>query len=143
MIPTLQDAFTKSETFLIPYIKSFLSTLLVVPDNPERGVLSLVRILLNVLREFDWNKQNCALGTIYVNVIDMLSVMAQEIYPYHVDKGKLTLHYLYQICLKKHYKKYRASYFILLNWYTIITIYVFQLNQMTLYMDLTLSLYQK
>lgn len=93
MISTLQDAFTKTETFLIPYVKNFLSTLLVVPDNPERGVLSLVRILLNVLREFVWNKQQCGLGTIYVSVIDMLSIMAQEIYPYHVDKGKLMLYF--------------------------------------------------
>ncbi|KAJ8925622.1 hypothetical protein NQ315_009466 [Exocentrus adspersus] len=86
MIPTLEDAPAKAEAFLISYIKTFLSTLLVVPDNPEKGVLSLTRILLNVLREFEWNKQNCGLGTIYVNVIDMLSVMAQEVYPYHVDK---------------------------------------------------------
>ncbi|KAJ8974474.1 hypothetical protein NQ317_016128 [Molorchus minor] len=86
IIPNLQKVSAKSETFFVPFVRQFLSTLLVVPDNPERGVLSLLRMLLNVLREFEWSKPNCMLGSLYVNVIDVLSIMAQEDYPYHVDK---------------------------------------------------------
>ncbi|KAJ8945235.1 hypothetical protein NQ318_011216 [Aromia moschata] len=86
VIPNLSDVSAKSETFFVPYVRKFLSTLLVVPDNPERGVLSVLRMLLNVLRDFDWNKQNCMLASIYVNVVDVLSVMAQESYPYNVDR---------------------------------------------------------
>ncbi|CAH0550259.1 unnamed protein product [Brassicogethes aeneus] len=86
IIPELQDDHGKCEIFLVPYIKEFLSTLVVVPDNPERGVLSLTRILLNVLRCFEWNKQNGSLTTIYISVIDMMSTMNQEVYPYHIDK---------------------------------------------------------
>ncbi|KAG5897769.1 hypothetical protein JTB14_019988 [Gonioctena quinquepunctata] len=86
MLPDLQDVSSKSETFLVPYIRKFLSTLLIVPDNPERGVLSLTRALLNVMRDLDWNLQNCNLGALYVNVLDLLTAMAQEDYPYHIDR---------------------------------------------------------
>lgn len=89
MLPNLEDETAKSETFLLSYLKQFLSTLLVVPDNPEVGVLSLLRTLLNVVRRLDWNKQNCNLATLYTSVVDLLSVMAQEDYPYHVDRGRL------------------------------------------------------
>lgn len=78
----------ETESFLVSFVRQFLSALLVVPDNPERGVLSLARMLLNVLRSFEWNQATCSLGAIYVNVIDWFSVMAQDEYPYHVDKGK-------------------------------------------------------
>lgn len=85
VIPELAPC-SDTELFLLPFVRQFLSTLLIVPDNPERGVLSLTRMLLNVLRGFEWNKPSCCLGLIYINVIDLFSVMAQEVYPYHVDK---------------------------------------------------------
>lgn len=76
-----------TETFLISFVRQLLSTLLVVPDNPERGVLSLVRGLLNVLRTVEWNRAKCTLGFIYVDVVDLFAVMAQDSYPYRVDQG--------------------------------------------------------
>ncbi|XP_074035447.1 VPS35 endosomal protein-sorting factor-like isoform X3 [Leptinotarsa decemlineata] len=86
MLAELSKASSNSEIFLASYIKQFLSTLLVVPDNPERGVLSLMRGLLNVMRELDWSRPNCTLGMLYISVIDVLTAMAQEDYPYHIDK---------------------------------------------------------
>ncbi|VEN48574.1 unnamed protein product [Callosobruchus maculatus] len=86
MLSDLQDTTVKSETFLSSFIREFLSTLVVVPDNPERGVLILLKGLLNVIRDMDWNKQNCVLGSLYINVLDLLSAMSQEEYPYHVDR---------------------------------------------------------
>jgi hypothetical protein len=74
------------ETELIPYVKQFLSILLVVPDNPDCSVLNLTRSVLNVLQGYTW-EANTSLICIYLSVIDMLSVMAQEWYPYHIDKG--------------------------------------------------------
>ncbi|XP_066255043.1 VPS35 endosomal protein-sorting factor-like isoform X1 [Euwallacea similis] len=74
-----------TESFLLPFVRQLLSALLVVPDNPERGVLSLIRMLLNLLRAFEWTT-NQPLGFLYVNVIDLFSIMAQDFYPYHVDK---------------------------------------------------------
>ncbi|KAG8036224.1 hypothetical protein G9C98_004804 [Cotesia typhae] len=74
-----------TEPYLLSYLSNFLSTLLVVPDSPEHGVLYLMRGLLNaVQRCFDENSSiKCAL---YLRVLDLLSTITLETYPYHVDK---------------------------------------------------------
>lgn len=77
---------TDTDLFLPAFVRQFLSLLMVVPDNPERGVLSLIKSLLNTIRNFKWQTSSSVLGFFYVHVIDLLSVMAQEVYPYHVDK---------------------------------------------------------
>lgn len=77
-----------NEHFLVLYIKKFLSVLLVVPDSPDRGVLNLIRILLNNIQNYEWDMQSGNLCYLYMNVLDLLSSMAQESYPYHVDKGE-------------------------------------------------------
>lgn len=87
ILPNLEDASAKSELFLESYIKKLLSTLLVVPDNPDRGVVGLLKSLLNVIRQLEWNKLNCNLAILYISVLDLLSSLAKEEYPYHVDKG--------------------------------------------------------
>lgn len=74
-----------AEAFLLPFVREFLSVLLVVPDNPDRGILSVCKMLLNVLKNFGWADAN--LCSIYINVVDLLAVMAQEKYPYHIDRG--------------------------------------------------------
>lgn len=74
------------ETYITSYICNFMSTLLVVPDSPTTGVLTLTRSLLNTLQETTWNKQETVVQ-LYLYVLDLLSAMAQENYPYHVDKG--------------------------------------------------------
>ncbi|XP_046425183.1 VPS35 endosomal protein-sorting factor-like [Neodiprion virginianus] len=74
-----------SEPYLLSYLSSFLSTLLVVPDSPEHGVLYLMRGLLNaVQRCFEANSSSKSY--LYLRVLDLLSTVTQENYPYHVDK---------------------------------------------------------
>ncbi|XP_060527823.1 VPS35 endosomal protein-sorting factor-like isoform X2 [Cylas formicarius] len=85
IIPELESS-AQSDTFLIAFVRQFLSTLIVVPDNPERGILSLTRMLLNILKNYEWNKPNWSLALIYINVIEMFSTMTQDVYPYHVDR---------------------------------------------------------
>lgn len=51
-------------------------------------MLNVTKMLLTSCRKFNWNKSNGNLAVIYIHVIDMLSVMAQEEYPYHVEGGK-------------------------------------------------------
>ncbi|XP_012245871.1 VPS35 endosomal protein sorting factor-like isoform X3 [Bombus vosnesenskii] len=74
-----------SQPYLLSYLSNFLSTLLVVPDSPEHGVLYLMRGLLNaVQRCFD---ENTSMKTyLYLRVLDLLSAIVQENYPYHVEK---------------------------------------------------------
>lgn len=98
ILPTLKDQMNKKESFLYSYIKQTISTLLVLPDNPkqrglvlsdnsERGVLSVLRLLLNTLRSLDLENDHI-LCLLYIDVINMLSAMAQDELIYQVDKGK-------------------------------------------------------
>ncbi|KAF4523437.1 hypothetical protein B566_EDAN010370 [Ephemera danica] len=58
-----------SEPFLVSYICNFMSTLLVVPDPPEHGVLYLTRGLLNVIQQYPWENNNASKMTLYLNVL--------------------------------------------------------------------------
>uniref|UniRef100_A0A672TL65 VPS35 endosomal protein-sorting factor-like n=1 Tax=Strigops habroptila TaxID=2489341 RepID=A0A672TL65_STRHB len=75
-----------SDTFLLEFLCNFFSTLLVVPDHPEQGVLFLVRGLLNVIQDYTWEDNSDDKVRIYTNVLHLLSAMTQEAYIYHVDK---------------------------------------------------------
>ncbi|CAG9859861.1 unnamed protein product [Phyllotreta striolata] len=85
VLSNLSEASAKSDAFLIQYVKKYLSTLVVVPDNPDRRVLDLLKSLVSVFTECSWIKPEY-LGIIYLSVIDVLTVLAQEEYPYHIDK---------------------------------------------------------
>lgn len=43
-----------TEPALLSYILSLLGTLLLVPDNPEYGVLMIAKGVLNVVAEYTW-----------------------------------------------------------------------------------------
>ncbi|XP_041364483.1 VPS35 endosomal protein-sorting factor-like isoform X2 [Gigantopelta aegis] len=80
------DMKKSSESFLLEYLHHFVSTLLAVPDNPESGVLYLLRGLLNVLQDYTWDINGDAKVIFYTRVIAMMSASCQEFYLYHVDK---------------------------------------------------------
>nr|XP_008122571.1 PREDICTED: UPF0505 protein C16orf62 [Anolis carolinensis] len=75
-----------SEAFLLEFLCNFFSTLLIIPDHPEQGVLFLVRGLLNVIQDYTWEDNSDDKVRIYTNVVHLLSAMSQETYIYHVDK---------------------------------------------------------
>ncbi|XP_053132808.1 VPS35 endosomal protein-sorting factor-like isoform X3 [Hemicordylus capensis] len=75
-----------SEAFLLEFLCNFFSTLLVIPDHPEQGVLFLVRGLLNVIQDYTWEDNSDDKVRIYTNVLHLLSAASQETYIYHVDK---------------------------------------------------------
>ncbi|XP_013393417.1 UPF0505 protein C16orf62 homolog [Lingula anatina] len=75
-----------TEPLMTSYICSLLSTLLAVPDNPDQGVLYLLRGLLNVLSDFPWDVNSSAKAVVYVNVLSLLCAVSQEDYVYHIDR---------------------------------------------------------
>lgn len=75
-----------SEAFLLEFLSNFFSTLLVVPDHPEQGVLSLVRGLLNVIEDYAWEDNSDDKIWIYSSVLHLLAALCQESYLYHIDK---------------------------------------------------------
>ncbi|XP_063286402.1 VPS35 endosomal protein-sorting factor-like [Pelobates fuscus] len=75
-----------SETYLLEFLSNFFSTLLIVPDHPEQGVLFLVRGLLNVIEDYTWEDNSDDKVRIYTSVLHLLAGLSQESYLYHVDK---------------------------------------------------------
>ncbi|KAH9503976.1 VPS35 endosomal protein sorting factor-like [Bulinus truncatus] len=88
-VPKTLDGDSKSkssEPYLLEYLYNFVATLLVTPDNPEMGVMYLLRGLLNVLQDYMWDPTSDARILVYTRVLAMLSAAYQEEYPYHIDK---------------------------------------------------------
>uniref|UniRef100_A0A2K5S8X3 VPS35 endosomal protein-sorting factor-like n=1 Tax=Cebus imitator TaxID=2715852 RepID=A0A2K5S8X3_CEBIM len=82
----IEGKMRPSESFLLEFLCNFFSTLLIVPDHPERGVLFLVRELLNVIQDYTWEDNSDEKIRIYTCVLHLLSAMSQETYLYHIDK---------------------------------------------------------
>ncbi|CAL1536882.1 unnamed protein product [Lymnaea stagnalis] len=88
-VPKTMDGDSKSrssEPYLLEFLYSFVATLLVTPDNPEAGVMYLLRGLLNVLHDYTWDPNSDARILVYSRVLAMLSAASQEEYLYHIDK---------------------------------------------------------
>lgn len=83
-IETIEGKIKSTESYLISYLSNFLSTLILVPDSPGQGVLYLLRLLLENFKKFPFDPSNGGMAKVYLNVLDMLSVAAQESYPYHI-----------------------------------------------------------
>lgn len=73
-----------TETYLVSYLCHFLSTLVIVPDSPEQGVLYLAHRLMEVLKQYPFDAHTGNLTQMYMALLDMLNVAAQDCYPYHI-----------------------------------------------------------
>ncbi|KAM4697629.1 VPS35 endosomal protein-sorting factor-like [Rhinophrynus dorsalis] len=83
---SIDGKMRSSEAFLLEFLGNLFSTLLVVPDHPEQGVLFLVRGLLNVIEDYTWEDNHDNKVRIYASVLHLLAALSQESYLYHVDK---------------------------------------------------------
>ncbi|XP_061175069.1 VPS35 endosomal protein-sorting factor-like [Saccostrea echinata] len=82
----VENKARSTEPLLVEHIYNFLSTLLTVPDNPDAGVLYLLRGLLNIIQNYTWEPQSDAKVLVYTRVLALLSAMSQDSYIYHADK---------------------------------------------------------
>lgn len=73
-----------AEPYLVSFLCNLLSTLVIVPDSPEQGVLYLLRTLLDVIKRFPFDPNTTSLPLVHLAIIDMLTTAAQETYPYHI-----------------------------------------------------------
>ncbi|KAI4793261.1 hypothetical protein KUCAC02_032838 [Chaenocephalus aceratus] len=87
---SVEGKLRSSESFLLDFINNFLSTLLVVPDHPEHGVLYLVRGLLNMVQDYSWEESSDAKVRVYISALPLLAAMSQESYLYSIPKGELS-----------------------------------------------------
>ncbi|CAL1604893.1 unnamed protein product [Knipowitschia caucasica] len=83
---SIEGKLRSSESFLLDFTNNFLSTLLVVPDHPEHGVLYLVRGLLNMVQDYTWEDNGDAKVRVYISALPLLAAMSQETYLYSIPK---------------------------------------------------------
>ena len=84
-IVEIDGKMKSTEQYLQSFIGKFLATLIMVPDSPEQGVLYLLRHLMDQIISYSFVDGGTNLSLIYLGILDFLSVVAQEVYPYHVD----------------------------------------------------------
>ena len=56
--------------------------MLVVPDNPEHGVLYLERGTMNAINKYPWDKNQPFKALALIDAIKIFSTACQEVYPY-------------------------------------------------------------
>ena len=59
-----------------------MSTLLVVPDNPEEGVLFLIRAALNTVNKYEWDRGLGLRSLAIMDGVRLLCAASRESYPY-------------------------------------------------------------
>jgi len=80
-ISTLPTSPT-NEAWLRNYLSSLFSTLLVVPDNTEHGILYLIRSALNSINKYPWDKSLPHKSLVFVDVLRLFSSVCQDTFPY-------------------------------------------------------------
>lgn len=81
----VDNRMKNSEIHLQSYVNKFLSLIIVVPDSPEQGVLYLLRLFLEKIKEIQFDSQQITYPMILLNTLDTLTWCAQETYPIHLQ----------------------------------------------------------
>lgn len=70
---------------VITILLSLISIELLPQDSPEKGVLYLLRLLLEKIKEYEFDPLQGGQATVYLNILDVLCWCAQDSYPYHLQ----------------------------------------------------------
>lgn len=80
----IEGKLKSTEGYLVSYLCNMLSTLIIVPDSPEQGVLYLLRLLLDVLKKFPFDLHSTGPVIVYLHALDMLYIESLDNFPYHI-----------------------------------------------------------
>ena len=78
----LSDLGPGHDAWLREFMPSLLSTLLVVPDNPEEGVLFLIKAALNTVNKYEWDRGLGLRSLALMDGVRLLCAASRESYPY-------------------------------------------------------------
>ncbi|CAG0891602.1 unnamed protein product [Darwinula stevensoni] len=80
-----QDGKRKStEHLLLSILSQLTSTLLLFPDNPDQGVLSLLRGLLTIIDSYTWDINQDTKTLFHLHTLAIVAAYSQESYIYHI-----------------------------------------------------------
>ena len=78
-----------TEKFLNEYLSNVMSTLLLIPDNPEQTVLYLLTGVHNIIdKHYNWDNKEIKFNLL-TNLLVILSALKQEEYLHHLENGEL------------------------------------------------------
>ena len=69
---------TPNEPRLIEFIRNFLGVLVAAPGHPEHGPLYLVKALIKVVGDYEWDKNADSACQFYIQTISVLAAQYQE-----------------------------------------------------------------
>ena len=96
---TLTASMPMVEKFLNDYLSNMMSTLLLIPDSPEQGVLYLLTGVLNMINQFNWDNLEIKFNLL-ANALVIFSALEQENYFYFVTNGIFFIILQYKIIMK-------------------------------------------
>ena len=70
------------DSWLREFLPSYFSTILVIPDNPEEGVLFLIKSALNAINKYSWDRGQPLKCLALLDGVKLLASACQETYPY-------------------------------------------------------------
>ena len=73
------------DNWLAEYLPGLLSTVLIVPDNPEEGVLFIIKSSLNSINKYTWDQQQGFKALALISGIRLLATACQETFPYKYE----------------------------------------------------------
>ena len=73
------------DKWLVEYLPGLLSTVLIVPDNPEEGVLFIIKSSLNSINKYTWDQQQGFKALALISGIRLLATACQETFPYKYE----------------------------------------------------------
>jgi hypothetical protein len=76
----------QTEPMVLPTLKSFLSSMVVVPGHPEHGPFYLVKGLLKAAEKFPWKEIKGGKIELYLALVSTLATYTQQKLPYSVEK---------------------------------------------------------
>jgi hypothetical protein len=85
------------ENYLNAYLTNILSTLILIPDNPDQGVLYLFNGLINLIQtHFEWENKEIKLN-LMINSLCLLSSLKQENHLYHIPNGNYLIRFFFKL----------------------------------------------
>lgn len=86
----LTASMSMIEKYLNDYLSNMMSTLLLIPDSPEQGVLYLLTGVLNMINQFNWENQEIKFNLLS-NSLVIFSALEQEDYLHLIENGNLII----------------------------------------------------
>lgn len=82
----LTSSMSTIEKYLNDYLSNMMSTLLLIPDSPEQGVLYLLTGVLNMINQFNWENEEIKFNLLS-NSLVIFSALEQENYLHSINNG--------------------------------------------------------